>query len=74
MSKIELTEREESVLKKFALNKELASNRVSFNIGTYTKTEIAEMLEISRPTLDLRIKENTWRMAELKLIVRKLPY
>lgn len=74
MSEIKLTKNEKDVLKKFALNKKLASNRVSFNIGTYQKGELSEMLEISRPTLDLRLKEHNWRMKELKLIVRKLPY
>ena len=34
----------------------------------FTKTDLAEKLGISRPTLDTRIKQHNWKKGELAII------
>jgi DNA invertase Pin-like site-specific DNA recombinase len=41
---------------------------MKINSGASTKTEVADKLGISRPTLDKRIIDNSWKKGELKLI------
>lgn len=45
-----------------------ASIKVRTLLLTETKTSVAEMIGITRPTLDARIALNNWRLAECKLI------
>ena len=61
-------------LKNFIQNKKLASRRVIEWIGTYSKLEISTMLDISRPTLNVRLEENNWKMSEIKLIHQNMPF
>jgi len=61
-------------VKEYVRNKSLASFRVNQWIGIYTKSEIAEMLNMTRPTLDSRLKKNTWRISEIEIIIKKLPF
>ena len=42
--------------------------------GLYTKTEFSEMLGISRPTLNLRIKNGNWRQREIDIISENCPF
>jgi predicted XRE-type DNA-binding protein len=37
----------------------------------YTKIEIAEMIGITRPTLDDRIKTGFWRKKEINIILKE---
>lgn len=60
-------------LKKFIKNRALATFRVKDYIGAYSKQELADMIGMSRPTLDVRLQNNSWRMHELKNITDKLP-
>tara|TARA_R110002020_G_C16311651_1_gene773900 strand:- start:2455 stop:2649 length:195 start_codon:yes stop_codon:yes gene_type:complete len=62
-----------SEIKSYVKDRKLASFKVINYIGLYTRIELSEMLGISRPTLNKRIKCHDWRMAELKKIERKLP-
>ena len=61
-------------LEMFVKNKRKASHRVMDWIGLYTKGEIAEILEMSRPTLDKRLLTHNWKMKELKLILKNLKF
>ena len=36
----------------------------AINLNVHTKTEAADMLGISRPTLDTRLKTNMWKKSE----------
>ncbi len=36
--------------------------------GQITKVDLAERLDIGRPTLDIRLKKNTWKKGELEII------
>lgn len=38
------------------------------NFGVKTKVDVADMLGISRPTLDERIKSDRWKKSELACI------
>ncbi|MCB0448461.1 MAG: hypothetical protein KDD03_13320 [Gelidibacter sp.] len=60
-------------LKKFIKNRALATFRVKDYIGAYSKQELADMIGMSRPTLDVRISKSNWRMHELENITTKLP-
>ncbi len=61
-------------VKDFVINKQLATDRVRRWIGTLTKKEICEKLSISRPTLDRKLKNNKWKLSEIKSIAKNLPY
>lgn len=61
-------------VKDFVINKQLATDRVRRWIGTLTKKEICEKLSISRPTLDRKLKNNKWKLCEIKAIAKNLPY
>ena len=50
---------------------ELAHKLLS--LGSYTKKELSEALDISRPTLDSRLSGKTnWRKLEIKFIIKKV--
>lgn len=55
-------------------NKKLATFRVISWVGNYSKTEIAEKLEIARSTLYKRIENNSWTVKEIELINKYLPF
>ena len=40
----------------------------------YTKTEVAELLNISRMTLHRRLKNKDWRAKEVVLIFKHMPF
>ena len=42
--------------------------------GLYNKTEFAEMLGMSRPTLNDRIKKGNWRQREIDIISNNCPF
>lgn len=50
-----------SITATIKLNAMLNSNRI-------TKVDLAEKLGIQRPTLDSRLKNNTWKKGELEII------
>jgi hypothetical protein len=56
-----------------AKNRKLVTYRIMEWIGPCTKTEICEMIGITRPTLEVRIKKHSWRLKEIELIIKKLP-
>lgn len=55
-------------------NKSIASNRVLDWVGTYTKAEICDIIGVSRPTLNSRLKKHNWRYKEIETIYNKLPF
>lgn len=59
---------------KMVANKKLATFRINEWIGLYTKGEIAKMLQMSRPTLETRLKLDNWRFKEIELITKNLPF
>lgn len=61
-------------LKNLINNKKLATFKVMACIGTFTKTEISETLNITRPTLDSRLKTHNWRFKELEIIIKKFNF
>ena len=61
-------------LKLFVKNKDLVSKRVNDWIGNYSKSEIARMLNISRPTLNSRLKKNNWKYIEIASILKNMPF
>jgi len=40
----------------------------------YTKTEVSELLNISRMTLYRRLKNKDWRVKEVALIFKHMPF
>jgi len=38
------------------------------NSGIFTKIDLADKLGIGRPTLDKRIKDNSWKKGEIEII------
>ena len=61
-------------LKELVKNRDLVSFRVSKWIGTYTKGEVCEILEFSRPTLERRLSLHNWRVNEIEKIMIKMPF
>lgn len=61
-------------LKKLVNNRKLVSFRVSECIGIYTKGEVCEMLEFSRPTLERRLSLHNWRVSEIEKIISNMPF
>jgi len=61
-------------IKKFVSDRKLVSYRVEKWIGISSKTEISEILGFSRPTLDRRLSEHNWKLKEIKLILKKMPF
>ncbi len=59
--------------KSFIKNPKRATFRVVEYHGVYNKVEIAKLLNISRPTLDTRLKQHNWRLGELQLITEHFP-
>lgn len=64
----------EEDLKSFVKNRELATIRVKNWIGPLSKTEISVALDMSRPTLNERLKAHSWRLSEIKLILQNMPF
>lgn len=58
---------------KMLTNKKLVSYRVLNYIGTFTKGDICELLNMSRPTLDRRLKQHSWRYKEIETITKNMP-
>lgn len=61
-------------LKKLVNNRKLVSFKVSEWIGIYTKGEVCEILEFSRPTLERRLSLHNWRVNEIEKIMLKMPF
>jgi hypothetical protein len=61
-------------VKRLVKNKKLVTYRVLEWVGTYTKTEICEIIGITRPTLDSRIKKHSWRFKEIEIITKNMPF
>ena len=61
-------------LKKFISNRKLVTYRVLDWIGIVTKGEVCDLLKISRPTLDRRLKDNKWKLSEILRITKKMPF
>lgn len=60
-------------LSSFVKNRALATFRVQDYLEVYSKYELADMIGISRPTIDVRLQKHTWKMKELENISNKLP-
>ncbi len=65
-----MTEEQENFVK----NRKLATFRVVGWIGLLTKTEISKRLCMSRPTLNIRLKNNNWTFEDIKKITKELPF
>lgn len=63
-----------SNLKDLINNRSLATFKVKSILNVCTKTEISEMLKISRVTLDKRLKDDSWRLSELEIINTKIEH
>jgi hypothetical protein len=61
-------------LKKLLANRQLVSFRVTQWIGIYTKGEVCNMLGFTRPTLETRLKLHNWKMSEVEIIIKKIPF
>lgn len=61
-------------IEKFVSDRKLVSYRVEKWISILSKTEISEILGFSRPTLDRRLSEHNWKLKEIKLILKKMPF
>jgi hypothetical protein len=61
-------------IKKLVVNKKLITYRVLDWIGLYTKGEVCNMLNFSRPTLDRRLKIHNWKYSEIETITKKMPF
>ena len=61
-------------LKKFISNRKLVTYRVLHWIGIVTKGEVCDLLKISRPTLDRRLKDNKWKLSEILRVTKKMPF
>lgn len=61
-------------LKKMISNRKLVTFRVKEWIGVYTKGEICEILGMSRPTLDRRLKLHNWKLKEIKIITKHIHF
>lgn len=61
-------------LKKFISNRKLVTYRVLDWIGIVTKGEVCDLLKISRPTLDRRLKDNKWKLSEILRVTKKMPF
>lgn len=61
-------------IKEFVENRNLVTKRVQKWIGLYTKKEICDIINISRPTLDYRLENNNWKKKEINVILEKMPY
>lgn len=62
-----------SECKKFVKNRKLVTYRVIDWLEICSKKEIGEMIGISRPTLDVRIKKHSWNFKEIETIIKKMP-
>lgn len=61
-------------IEKFVSDRKLVSYRVEKWIGISSKTEVSEIIGFSRPTLDRRLSEHNWKLKEIKLILKKMPF
>lgn len=61
-------------IKKFVSDRKLVSYRVEKWIDISSKTEVSEIIGFSRPTLDRRLSEHNWKLKEIKLILKKMPF
>lgn len=62
----------ETKIKELINKPKLASKEVENKIGVYRKFQIANILNISRPTLDKRLINHDWKIKEIELIVNNL--
>ena len=61
-------------LKKFISNRKLVTYRVLEYISLVTKGDVCNLLKISRPTLDSRLKDNKWKLSEILRVTKKMPF
>lgn len=61
-------------LKLFVKNKDLVTKRVKDWIGNYSKSEISELIGISRPTLNKRMESGNWKYVEIVLVLKHMPF
>ena len=61
-------------LKKFISNRKLVTYRVLEYISLVTKGDVCNLLKISRPTLDRRLKDNKWKLSEIVIVSKKMPF
>lgn len=61
-------------IEKFVSDRKLVSYRVEKWISISSKTEVSEIIGFSRPTLDRRLSEHNWKLKEIKLILKKMPF
>jgi len=60
--------------KSFIKDRNLVTKRVNDWIGLYTKSQICDIIGISRPTLDFRLENDNWKKKEIDIILEKMPY
>jgi hypothetical protein len=61
-------------LERFVSDRKLVSYKVEKWIEITSKTEVSEIIGFSRPTLDRRLSEHNWKLKEIKLILKKMPF
>lgn len=69
-----MKEEESLELKKFVSDRRLVTNRVLDWLKVMTKGDVCDVLEVSRPTLDKRIKHHNWNLVEIKRVLLKMPF
>jgi len=61
-------------VRKFVSDRKLVSYRVEKWIEISNKTEVSQIIGFSRPTLDRRLSSHNWKLKEIKLIIKKMPF
>ena len=65
---------DQTELKSFVKNRDLATIRVRNWFGPLNKNDISDCLNISRPTLNRRLLSHDWKLREIKLILQHMPF
>ncbi len=69
-----MTEEQKKQLERFISNTKLVTYRVLDWNKVMTKGEICDILEVSRPTLDRKLKFHKWNLNEIKCIIKNMPF
>lgn len=69
-----MSEYENKDLERFISNRKLVTYRVLDWCKVMTKGEVSNSLKISRPTLDRRLVKNDWKLREIKLVMKNMPF
>lgn len=69
-----MTDEEKKELERLVSNRKIVTYRVLDWCKVMTKGDVCEFLKISRPTLDRRLTKNDWKLKEIKLVIKNMPF